>query len=71
MGNLLTVREVADRLRVSERTIRKRVAGGELSALKLGPEQHAPIRISEGALVDFLRPANGRSEPRPDPRSAG
>jgi excisionase family DNA binding protein len=55
VGNLLTIPEVAERLRVSERTIRKRIGAGFLPALKLGPEMHAPVRVTEEALAGFLR----------------
>jgi excisionase family DNA binding protein len=57
MSELLTVPEVAAHLRVSERTVRKRIGSGALGAVKLGPEQHAPVRIPMEALAMFLRPA--------------
>jgi excisionase family DNA binding protein len=44
VGKLLTISEVALELRVSERTIRKRIARGDLPAWRLGPEQDAPVR---------------------------
>jgi excisionase family DNA binding protein len=33
---LLTVREVADRLQLSEKSVRRRIASGELPAVQLG-----------------------------------
>lgn len=57
MSQLLTVSEVADRLRLSERTIRRRVALGHLDALRLGPGSAAPLRFDEEALERFVRPA--------------
>ena len=62
MSNLLSVREVAATLRVSERTVRKRISDGELEAVKLGPEAHAPVRVDEEALERFMRPAIRRPE---------
>jgi len=56
VGKLLTISEVARELRVTERTVRKRVASGELPAWKLGPEAHAPVRVHENALRIFMRP---------------
>jgi excisionase family DNA binding protein len=56
MGNLLTVREAASALRVTERTIRARISSGDLLALKLGPERGAPVRIREDSLLQFMRP---------------
>ena len=53
---LLTVSEVARELRVSERTVRKRVASGQLPAWKLGPEPNAPVRIHSNAVRLLLRP---------------
>lgn len=47
---LLTVRDVADRLQVSERTIRRRIASEELVVVRIG----SAIRVSEAALKAFL-----------------
>jgi excisionase family DNA binding protein len=58
MGKLLTISEAARELRLSERTVRKRIASGDLPAWRLGPESHAPIRIHEHALELFMRPAH-------------
>ena len=48
---LLTVAEVADQLRVSERSVRRWIKERELKAYRLG----RAIRISEGDLRSFLR----------------
>jgi excisionase family DNA binding protein len=50
MSKLLNVAEVAERLNVSTRTVRKRIADGTLPAVKLGTESHAPVRIDEDEL---------------------
>lgn len=47
---LLTVREAAARLRVSEKTVRRLVAAAELPALKVGGQ----IRVDEGELEAWL-----------------
>ena len=39
LERLLTVREVADLEAVSEKTIRRRIAAGELAALRSGPRE--------------------------------
>lgn len=60
--NMLTVKEVAAKLRLHERTVRAHVADGTLSALKLGSGVNAPVRIRSEALEAFLRPASGRAD---------
>jgi excisionase family DNA binding protein len=47
---LLTVAETADRLRVSEKTIRRMIDRGDLPALRVG----AQIRIAEQELESWL-----------------
>lgn len=53
---LLTVEEAARVLRVSPDTVRRRIAAGELPALRVGGSSQAPVRISRSALEDLLRP---------------
>jgi excisionase family DNA binding protein len=50
---LLTTREVADVLRVSERTVRRKVAAGEIPALRLGAGV-GPLRVDRGELEQWL-----------------
>ncbi len=50
-GPLLTIAEVADRLRVNEKTVRRWIDTQELPAFKLGRQW----RISEQGLRRFLR----------------
>ena len=46
---LLTVREVADRLKLSEKSVRRRIASGELPAVRLGGRGTQP-RVDEREL---------------------
>lgn len=50
---LLKPQEAADALRVSVHTIYRKVASGELRALRLGEGQRAPIRIPAEDLARF------------------
>ena len=47
---LLTIRNVADRLQVSARTIHRLVANGDLTVIRIGRS----VRVSEQALKAFL-----------------
>jgi len=49
---ILTIPEVAERLRLSRDTVYRKVAGGQLPALQLG--QGGPLRVSERALTGWL-----------------
>ena len=51
-SELLTVDEVAERLRVSPATVYRRVHDATLPALRIG--EHGPIRIPVAALKHFL-----------------
>jgi excisionase family DNA binding protein len=51
---LLTVGEVAFRLRQSERTVRDKIAAGDLPALKIGSGPRAPIRVDSAELERWL-----------------
>lgn len=48
--NLLTVREVAEMLRVHQRTAYRLITGGSIKAIKIGSQW----RVPEKALMDFL-----------------
>jgi excisionase family DNA binding protein len=54
---LLTVAEVAERLRVSPWSVYRRVASGELRALRIGTSARGPLRFEPSALRALLRPA--------------
>lgn len=47
---LLTVREVADRLGLSTKQVRRRIAAGDLPAVRLGLERNAQLRVDEQEL---------------------
>ena len=51
--SLLTVQEAAERLRVSEDTVRRRIREGALPALQLGGRR-SPVRIVAGELDAWL-----------------
>jgi excisionase family DNA binding protein len=53
-GSLLTVAEAAGWARLSERTVRRRIADGDLPAVRLGSSERAPIRISAAELRAWL-----------------
>ena len=46
----LTIRNVAERLQISERTIHRLISGDELTVVRVGRS----VRISEDALLAFL-----------------
>lgn len=52
IGNLLTIKEVADKLRISERTIYRYIEAGKLKAIKL---TRGITRISEEDLIHFIK----------------
>lgn len=54
---LLTQKETAAVLRVSERTVTRYVASGALRAVRLGDRPNSPVRIPSGSIATFLRDA--------------
>jgi excisionase family DNA binding protein len=50
---LLTVREVADRLKLSEKSVRRRIASGELPAVRLGG-RGTQLRVDERELDEYV-----------------
>jgi excisionase family DNA binding protein len=69
-GALLTVAEVARLARLSERTVRRRIADGELPAVRLGTGPRAPLRIGASELAAFVEshPAGEAAGPPRSPR---
>jgi excisionase family DNA binding protein len=60
MPVLLTVEEVAHRLRLSRQTVRRQVARGDLRAVRVGHRPGSPIRIEARSVDELLRPVEGR-----------
>jgi excisionase family DNA binding protein len=56
VAELKTVAEVSRRLRLSPDTVRRKIAAGELRAVRIGGE-HGPLRIPADAVDELLRPA--------------
>lgn len=54
-AKLLTVREVAERLRVSRWTVYRKVESGEIPAVRLGEGKQSPVRIDPAELDEWLR----------------
>ena len=52
---LLTVRDVAERLQVSGRTIHRLIEAGDLTVIRIGRS----VRVSEEALKDLLTGEDG------------
>jgi len=50
MSRLLTVRDVAERLQVSGRTIHRLISAGDLPVIRIG----RAVRLSEAALQAYL-----------------
>jgi excisionase family DNA binding protein len=65
----ITVAEAAEHLQISEKTVRRLIADGELTGYRIGGSSHAPIRIDLDEIDEqLMRPMN---EPRRRPRKAG
>jgi excisionase family DNA binding protein len=64
-NHLLTIPEVATQLGVSRRTVQRRIASGELRAIKLGDRKKSPVRVIPEELREWLRsvPQAGACEP--------
>ena len=56
---IYTVQEVAARLRIDTRTVRKWIRAGELTAIDIGRE----YRIRESSLQDFIQRKERRNKP--------
>jgi excisionase family DNA binding protein len=52
--NLLTVNQVAARLQLSKWSVYRRVADGQIPALKLGSDVRSPLRVPEDELASWL-----------------
>jgi excisionase family DNA binding protein len=52
---LLTIREVAEHLRVSRSTVRRRIYAGQLPHVRLGVGPQSPVRVDPDELERWLR----------------
>jgi excisionase family DNA binding protein len=52
---LLTVAEVARRLQQSERTVRDKIASGQLPAVKIGTGPRAPLPVDPAELEEWIK----------------
>jgi excisionase family DNA binding protein len=65
----ITVAEAAEHLQISQKTVRRLIADGELNGYRIGRSSHAPIRIDLDEIDEqLMRPMN---EPARRPRKAG
>ena len=51
---MLTLKEAADRLRLSPEGLRLLIKSGDLRAMKVGSGLTSPWRITEEALADYI-----------------
>jgi excisionase family DNA binding protein len=58
---LLTVGETARLLRQSQRSVRDKIARGEIPSLRVGVGPRAPIRVDAGELKRWLHRSDSRS----------
>ncbi len=66
MDNLLTAAELADRLRISQRTLRNWISAGSIPFLKLGCSRRSLVRFSLPAVEEWLaRHSNTEAEQPP------
>jgi excisionase family DNA binding protein len=61
-GRLLRISEVAERLGVHDRTVRRLINTGEIAAVKLGHGKRSPIRVPADELEAWLYAAPDESE---------
>ena len=60
---LLTVDEVAERLRISKSSVYRRIEAGELPAVRLGTRARAPLRVHARELEHWLEATSERAGP--------
>ena len=58
--NVFTVDEIAHKLRVDVKTVRKWIRKGDLVAINVGRE----YRIRESSLADFIKRREARDKPK-------
>lgn len=60
---MLTAAEAAERLRISDRTLKKLIKSGALKAMKAGDAVNSGYRITEEALDDYIEQKTIRAMP--------
>ena len=58
MNEILTVKEVAERLRTSQVQIRKMIQSGELPAVMVGREYRIPVEAMKAFIANNLEETN-------------
>lgn len=58
MGDILTIREIAEDLKVSDRTVKNWIDGGKLKAFKFG----AQYRIKKADFENFINQSEVKTE---------
>ncbi|MGI8553150.1 MAG: helix-turn-helix domain-containing protein [Dehalococcoidia bacterium] len=61
MMELLTVAETAEMLKVNPMTVRRHIAAGRLSAVRVGGR----VRVRKEAVEELLKPVQGTADLRP------
>lgn len=59
MEKLLTIKEFAEAVRLSEKTIQRHIQAGDIEVLRYGGNGQ-PVRISESELEPFIKKAYRR-----------
>ena len=54
--NWLTTKEVAERIKVTERTVRAMIGDGRLQAINVGTDRRARYRVTPQALLEIGTP---------------
>jgi excisionase family DNA binding protein len=67
-SDLLTVQEVARRLRVAVSTVRRYLNAGKLDAIQLGADPWGPLRISAASLDEALSRWSRSGVPKVEPQ---
>ena len=58
---MMILKEVAEKLRISEEGARLLVKSGELKGMKAGPGRTSPWRVSEEALAEYIEQAHEKA----------
>jgi excisionase family DNA binding protein len=67
-SDLMTVQDVARRLRVAVSTVRRYLNAGKLEAIQLGADPWGPVRISAASLNEALARWTRTGSPKVEPQ---